>query len=285
MMSLIVKIRRFIYALRHLKPIYRYGGVATFKIETPSYNSILKGKCILVTGGSSGIGYAIAEKCLGVGAKVIITGRNEEKLKLAQQKLKNPNCYYLRWDIAEVDSVRQKLKECYDLSKQPIDILVNNAGVAPIKFFGDVDEEEWQRIYDTNLKGTYFLIQEIVKEWREFKWDGYRKILNISSQGGFVGATYPYRMTKWDIRGLTEGLGKELIKDNIIVNGIAPGIVKTSMQEFSMRQGDNLYTYQNPVQRVCLPEEIAELALFMISDVCNFIIGQTIVCDGGYSLK
>ena len=92
-------------------------------------------------------------------------------------------------------------------------------------------------------------------------------------------------MAKWDIRGLTEGLGRELIRDNIIVNGIAPGIVKTAMQDFSLKQGDNLYTDQNPIRRVCLPEEIAELASFLISDRSNYIIGQTIVCDGGYILK
>ena len=111
------------------------------------------------------------------------------------------------------------------------------------------------------------------------------KILNVSSQGGFVGATYPYRLAKWDIRGLTEGLGKSLIKKGIIVNGIAPGVVKTAMQSFSIEQGDNLYTNQNPLGRVILPEEIAELALFLISDASNAIVGQTIVCDGGYTLK
>ncbi len=92
-------------------------------------------------------------------------------------------------------------------------------------------------------------------------------------------------MVKWDIRGLTEGLGKQLIKDRIIVNGIAPGVVKTAMQSFSLHQGDNLYTNQNLIERVILPDEIAELALFLISDVSNAIVGQTIVCDGGYTLK
>ena len=87
------------------------------------------------------------------------------------------------------------------------------------------------------------------------------------------------------MRGLTEGLGKSLISEKIIVNGIAPGIVKTSMQSFSLQQGENMYTNQNPARRVCLPEEIAELASFLISDSSNFIIGQTIVCDGGYILK
>ena len=164
-------------------------------------------------------------------------------------------------------------------------ITVNNAGIAPKKFFGAVDEDEWEKIYNTNLKGNYFLTQEIVKRWRSISFKDYKKIINISSQGGYVGATYPYRMTKWDVRGLTEGLGKMLIGDHIIVNGIAPGVVKTSMQEFSLDQGDNLFCKQNPLGRVILPEEIAELALFLISDASNSIVGQTIVCDGGYTLK
>lgn len=111
-----------------------------------------------------------------------------------------------------------------------------------------------------------------------------KKIILISSQGGFVGATYPYRLSKWDIVGLTEGLGKQVCKQGILVNGIAPGVVKTEMQQFSLNQGENTYCGQNPIGRVALPEEIAELAAFMISDACNFMVGQTIRVDGGYSL-
>ena len=111
------------------------------------------------------------------------------------------------------------------------------------------------------------------------------KIINISSQGGFVGATYPYRMSKWDIVGLTRGLGLSLIDKNIIVNSIAPGVVRTEMQEHYFRQGDNVYSDENPIKRFAYPEEIAQLAIFMMSDLSNFIVGQTIVCDGGYTLK
>lgn len=284
-MRLINKLSRFIYALRHIKPIYEFGGVSSVTIATPSYSDILEGKCVLVTGGSSGIGYAIAKKCLEVGAVVIITGRNKEKLEKAIHGLNTANCHYIVWDISDIEAIPCKLLSCEELTKQKIDIIINNAGVAPTKFFGSVDEEEWNKIYDNNLKGTYFLCQEITKHWKKTQFKGYKKIINISSQGGFVGASYPYRMTKWDIRGLTEGLGSLLIKDRIIVNGIAPGVVKTSMQSFSLLQGDNLYTNQNPIERVILPEEIAELALFLMSDASNAIVGQTIVCDGGYILK
>ena len=280
-MNILRKLHRFLHSV---KTVYKNGGIVHANISFCTQPELLVGKRILITGGSSGIGYYIAKKALECGANVLITGRNKQKLQEAIHNLSSKNCQCLVWDHSDTSILSDKLKEAITLLGD-IDVVVNNAGIAPTKFFGQVDEYEWNRIYDTNLKGPYFLTQKIVDKWRKKSFSGYKKVLNISSQGGFVGATYPYRMTKWDIRGLTEGLGRELIKDNIIVNGIAPGIVKTAMQEFSLRQGDNLFTDQNPIKRVCLPEEIAELAIFMISDTSNFLVGQTIVCDGGYILK
>lgn len=279
------KLRRLINAIRKLKPIYMHGGISSVNISTPSYNNILEGKNVLITGGSSGIGFAIAKKCAECGAKVLISGRNPSKLEKAVSEIGVDRCKYIVWDLSAIDIVQTKLDECCKLIDGDITVLVNNAGVPPSKFWGDIDEDEWERIYNTNLKGLYFITQEVVKRWSKSPFDHYKKIINISSQGGFVGATYPYRMVKWDIRGLTEGLGKALIKDKIIVNGIAPGVVKTAMQSFALQQGDNLYTNQNPIERLILPEEIAELALFLISDASNAIVGQTIVCDGGFTLK
>ncbi len=276
-------LRRLKIAISGGIEIFKAGGLVRADIKYAQYDNILCGKVVLITGGSSGIGLAIAKKCTTSGATVIITGRNEVKLKEAVATERN--MYYMVWDIQDIDNIPNKLFECRELVGKGVDVLVNNAGIPPTKFFGNIDNCEWEKIYNTNLKGTYFLTQEIVKQWKDTGFSGYKKIINISSQGGYVGATYPYRMVKWDIRGLTEGLGKILISDNVIVNGIAPGVVKTSMQEFSLKQGDNLYTNQNPIQRVCLPEEIAELAVFLIADTSNFIIGQTIVCDGGYTLK
>ena len=115
------------------------------------------------------------------------------------------------------------------------------------------------------------------------KADYYRKIVNIDSQGGFVGATYPYRMTKWDLRGFTQGLGLKMAEYGVLVNGIAPGVVKTEMQRFALLQGDNTFCNQNPLHRVQLPVEVAELAVFLLSDACNFMVGQTILIDGGFA--
>lgn len=283
-MGVVNKLGKIFKALRLAKKFYKAGGCVTANIAYPQYGNILEGRRICVTGGGSGIGLAIAKKFAQCGARVLITGRNEEKLRAAIKEI-GTNGFYIVWDVSNVCLTEKKLCDASKILDGNIDILVNNAGLAPSKFWGDVDEIEWDRIYSTNLKGMFFLTQQLVKEWGKLAFSGYKKVINISSQGGFVGATYPYRMVKWDVRGLTEGLGKALVKDNIIVNGIAPGVVKTSMQDFSLKQGDNLYTNQNPIQRVCLPEEIAELALFLASDASNYIIGQTIVCDGGYTLK
>ena len=265
---------------------YKYGGYSIVHISYPTYGNLLTGKRILVTGGSSGIGLAIAKKCVECGADVLITGRNKEKLEAAVSEIGKDHCVSMAWDISMTDEIENKLDECESILGGEISVLVNNAGIAPSKFWGSVDEEEWDKIYSNNLKGLFFLTQSLTKRWKkQISAYEYRKIVNISSQGGFVGATYPYRMVKWDIRGLTEGLGKTLVKDRIIVNGIAPGVVKTSMQQFSLEQGENLYTDQNPIGRVILPGEIAELAIYLISDAGNAIVGQTIVCDGGYTLK
>lgn len=284
-MRIIHLIRKIRIAIKYAKAGFRDGGIKSVNISYPLYGDILKGKNILITGGGSGIGLAIAKKCVDCGAHVLITGRNQNKLELAVKELGKEHCSSIVWDISSIEDIEHKLEECRIILGGEISVLINNAGIPPAKFWGNVDEEEWNNIYSINLKGLFFLSQAIVKRWNHNPHSNYRKILNISSQGGFVGATYPYRMVKWDIRGLTEGLGKQLIKDRIIVNGIAPGVVKTSMQNFSLHQEDNLYTNQNPLNRVILPEEIAELALFLISDASNAIIGQTIVCDGGYTLR
>lgn len=284
-MRLFSKLKRLSLIIKQAKSIYKYGGCIEANISYCTQSTLLKDKRILITGGSSGIGLSMAIKFISCGANVVITGRNPIKLKEVVSVINSKNCNVIHWDHSRVNVIKVKLEEVKKLLGGDIDVLVNNAGIAPSKFWGNVDEHEWDTIYNTNLKGNYFLTQELVREWKDEIFLGYKKILNISSQGGFVGATYPYRMAKWDLRGLTEGLGKHLIKDRIIVNGIAPGVVKTSMQEFSLLQGNNLYTSQNPSNRICLPEEIAELAAFLISDTCNFIIGQTIVCDGGYVLK
>ncbi|MCE7650697.1 SDR family NAD(P)-dependent oxidoreductase [Vibrio fluvialis] len=280
--------RKFIKFLRKLKRMilflrkcYIDGGVTSVNIAQVNYGGILKDKKILITGGSSGIGFAIAKKAISEGAKVVITGRVQEKLERAKLEINSQNLEIIQWDASDVSIRHEKLEQVEGILNGSIDILVNNAGILLDQNFFTVKEDIWDSTYEVNSKSVYFLCQAVSNKWIKNKHKG--KIINLSSTSGFYGASIPYGMTKWDIAGLTEGLGKKLSEKGIIVNGIAPGRTATAM--LKKEDSNNLYDYKTSAKRYGLPEEIAELATFLMSDASNFIVGQTIVCDGGYILK
>ena len=286
------EIVRMYLMIKSLKKIYKHGGYTTINITSVNYGEILKGKKILLTGGGSGIGLSIAKKCLQEGAMVVITGRNEDKLTKALEVVKNPMLKTLVWDISQVSRIEENIEKSKDLLDGEIDILVNNAGIVIYNDFPNVTEEDWDSTYSINSKGLFFLTQSLCTQWLKQEKSKLKKIINISSRAGFVGATRPYRMSKWDVAGLTQGLGVKLAPHNIIVNGIAPGVVQIDRdgiaphrQPYLRGMKENVYARVNPLERVAIPEEIAELAIFLMSDACNFIVGQTIVCDGGSSIK
>ncbi|MGC6456722.1 MAG: SDR family NAD(P)-dependent oxidoreductase [Coraliomargaritaceae bacterium] len=285
-------LRRFLEWLKKIPFIFssirkswRYGGITTVNLTKVSNGEVLRGKRILVTGGSSGIGLSIAKRFIEERALVAITGRDSAKLQGACRSIGSESLEALVWDISDTSQIGDKLSETEALLGGELDILINNAGILSRDAFPCISSKEWDRVYAVNSKGLFFLTQAISKKWLNSEQQATRKIINISSQGGFVGATYPYRMTKWDIVGLTQGLGAKLAPHGILVNALAPGIIATDMQKRYLQQQDNLFCVENPVRRVALPEEVAELALFIASDCSNFIVGQTIVCDGGYSIK
>lgn len=256
------------------------GGYVVVNVSQLNHGEILKGRKILITGGSSGIGLAIAKKCLSEGAEVVITGRNADKLHAVSEGIGNPLLHTLEWDVSDIGIIQEKLDKVSMIINGRLDVLVNNAGILMPKAFREVTEEIWDKTYSINSKGLFFLSQAICNRWIKETVGG--KIINISSSGGFLAAHYPYRMTKWDIVGFTHGLGLKFYKDGIIVNGIAPGM--TASEIIRVDTDKNAYVDYPPSNRVSLPEEVAELAVFMISDAANNIVGQTIVCDGGYSL-
>lgn len=284
MKSVSAFVRRLSLIIKSIREIFRTGGYCTYNLISVNHGGVLSGKRVLVTGGSTGIGFCIARRYIQEGATVLITGRDQTRLTDAMEISDSAALKSLVWDVRNTSIISRNLSMAKEILGGEIDILINNAGIINGAQFPNVTEDVWDSVYATNSRGLFFLTQSLSKQWIDAGRRG-GKIINISSQGGFVGATYPYRMTKWDVAGLTQGLGIKLAAYGIIVNGIAPGIVATKMQPGIVNHHGNLYCSHNPLGRFALPEEIAELAVFLASDASNFIVGQTIVCDGGYSIK
>lgn len=257
-----------------------------YTIKEPIYipmleGTFLNGKTILITGGGTGIGKAIAEACLRNGATVIIAGRNMERLEKAKAEIIKTTSRNLIFtfiiDIGDVTSFEKTIKDISTLVPNGrIDILVNNAGVDAGGIIPDTNETQYDMTVETNLKGTYFLSQAFAKYLLESKIKG--NILNISSVSGNRPVISPYMYSKWAITGLTKGLAKRLIGYDIVVNGIAPGPTATKMLG---QDGSNLNYNNSPSKRFSDPNEIANLAVFLISDMGRMIIGETVYITGG----
>lgn len=141
--------------IRSFKDICRYGGIRRLNISYLLPDKQLENKVILVSGGGSGISKAIAQACLKHGSKVIIVGRNKEKLQATVDECYNKNLTDIKLveaDISNVNSIRNLISTASSLFEKEVDVIINNAGIQPIKFFPNVTEEEWLQIYDTNLK-------------------------------------------------------------------------------------------------------------------------------------
>lgn len=237
---------------------------------------LLRNKVALITGGTSGIGLAIAESFLKNGCKVIVAGTNEEKCQRIIEKL-GMNTKYLVMDIKKINCHKEYISTATKLFEKNISILVNSAGVNCYSNFFDVTEEEYDNVMDTNLKGTFFFNQNFAKYLIEHNEKGH--ILNVSSSSALRPATGPYPISKWGIKGMTKGLADVLLPYGIIVNAIAPGQTATPM--LHKKEGDNIYNDENILGRYIMPEEIAPLAVFLCSDLGNMIIGDTVYITGG----
>ena len=247
-------------------------------IEVQRESSLLEGKVILITGGSGGIGFAIAKKCLQTGAKVIIAGTNEKKLNEKVKSCNSDNIKSIVLNLSKVSSFEDKIQDaCKLFSDNRIDVLVNSAGVNPAKNFFDIKESDFDVTMNVNVKGTFFMSQAIANYFIENKVKGH--ILNISSSSALRPAWGPYEISKWAIKGFTIGLADTLIKHGIVVNAIGPGPTATPM--LGLKEGDDIDLPNNPSGRFAMPKEIAELAVMLISDAGQLVVGDTLYVTGG----
>ena len=280
-MALKSKIKSIIKFILNNIPARRY----TVEVVNLAPNQLLKGRVALITGGTSGIGYHIAKAFLHSGAAVVITGRDENRLQQAQNSLNEQNMYNDKVFTLVMDSKKvASFEDCFYLALKKIeakgyskiDILVNNAGVSgqTVPF---VAEEDYDNVMDTNLKGMFFISQFFGRYLKENKIEG--NILNIGSASSVRPANSPYILSKWGVRSLTLGLAKSLLPYGITVNGIAPGPTATPML-----LGKNLKHIENkanPLGRYALPEEIANMAVILVSKMGKTIIGDMVYMTGG----
>ena len=223
---------------------------------------------------------AIAEAFVKSGCNVIITGRSKGRLDNAVSKLSRYNTKTVGFvlDNTNVASFGLVFTQMQDaVNGQPIDILVNNAGVN-FKGMPYTTEEEYDSVLDTNLKGTFFLSQVFGKYMVDNGIKG--NILNVASASSLRPANSAYTLSKWGIRGLTLGLAKALAKDGITVNGIAPGPTATPML-MKDNQNDNMVLERLPLGRYIMPEEVANMAVILVSSMGRAIMGDIIYMTGG----
>lgn len=248
-------------------------------IPTPvNPTELLKNRVALITGGSSGIGLAIAESFLKSGAKVIIAGTSNEKLLKCLEKLGGVQTSSIVIDVLNVESLSEKVRLAAAIfPENRIDILVNSAGVVSHSDFLDMSGQEYDSIMDINAKGTFFMSQAVAKYMIENRIKGH--ILNVTSSSALRPAWTPYQMSKWAVRGLTLGMADRLLPYGIVVNAIAPGPTATPM--LGRNEGDSIYHPNTPAKRYAMPSEIAALATFMVSDMGDMIVGDTFYMTGG----
>lgn len=245
--------------------------------------SILRGKRIVITGGGSGLGHAMAKKFIFEGADVVISGRNEAKLKKAAEEL-GLRCQYIVADVCDVEHSADFL----DQAKQAlggIDCLVSNAGVSLHEGnYQNVTVEGFDRQFDTKFRAGYFLGKAFL-EMKTKESSNNAELLYISSETGDQVYDIPYGMTNAALNSAVGAFSRRVYKNGIRVNAIAPGVTLTDMtKEYAEANDGNMYR-DCASGRTFLPEEVAEIACFLLSDASKCISGEIIHCNAGNHLK
>jgi NAD(P)-dependent dehydrogenase (short-subunit alcohol dehydrogenase family) len=243
-----------------------------------------KRKLAIVTGGGSGLGYAIAEKFVQKGIQVIIAGRNKERLDNAQQKL-GDLCHAISCDVTDLSSIPVFVQDVIERYGQ-IDILVNNAGANMKKEFTEVTDEEFQRIILTNLTSVFSMSREVTKNMLQHKSGC---IINISSMAAQYGIpkVIAYSASKTAIDGMTRAMAVELSSKGIRVNAIAPGFIYSEMTAKALDDDPERKAKvfgRTPMGIMGQPADIGEAAYFLSSDAAKFITGIVLPVDGGNSI-
>lgn len=236
-----------------------------------------KDKTIIVTGGTRGIGKAIAQMVVSRGGKVIITGTKEKVDDLPE------NFIYQHLDFLKDETIEKFIGYIDSLGR--VDVLVNNAGINIIESIDELKTESWNKIMQVNLTGPMLLMRAVSRIMKKQK-SGH--ILNISSIWGVIAKEKrgAYASSKTGIKGLTRAASLDLAPYNILVNALSPGFTMTELTQSTLSQQEiEELAEQVPMKRFADVGEMASVAVFLCSELNTYLTGQTIIVDGGFVIQ
>ena len=247
----------------------------------------LEDKVAIITGGGSGIGRGITLSFIREGAKVVVADWSEEggKETVSLVEKEGGEVLFVKTDVSKHEDIDKMVETCLNTFGR-VDILVNNAGIVKIAPLHETPEEDWDAVLDVNLKGVFLGSKRVIPEMLKI---GQGKIISIASIAGLVGfdQTGPYCASKGGIIALTREMALEYAKNKINVNCIAPGVIRTAMtkemlEDENQRKG---FEAETVYPRLGEPEDIAHMAVYLASSESDFVTGQTLTVDGGWTIK
>lgn len=243
---------------------------------------MLKGKNAIVTGASRGIGRAIALKFAELGANVVLNYRsdvNSVNEVIKEIESKGVKAVAIQGDVSSFEDAKKIINESIE-KLGSVDILVNNAGITKDSLIMRMKEEEFDKVIEVNLKGVFNCVKHAVPVMMKQRSG---RIINISSVVGLSGnaGQANYAAAKAGIIGLTKSIAKEIASRGVTVNAIAPGFIQTDMTDVLSDKVKETITDNIPLKRLGSPEDIADTAAFLASDMASYITGQVISVDGG----
>ena len=247
--------------------------------ERMSDTGELSGKVAVVTGGTRGIGRAIADALAAAGARVAVIGRDESRARAAASELAGSGHAGFACDVADEKAVEGMIKAVEE-QVGPIDILVNNAGVTEDNLLMRMTADAWDRVVDTNLKAAFISSRTVAKGMIRRRSG---RIINITSVVGIIGnkGQANYAASKAGLIGLTKSVAKELASRNVLCNAVAPGFIETEMTAELGEQAREALQAQIALGRLGQPSDIAAVVRFLAGPGASYITGQVIVVDGG----
>ena len=238
----------------------------------------LKGKNIIVTGASGGIGHSIIEKLNNAGANIIASGTRIEKLDELRDKFKNVKT--LKFDISQSEKIEEFIENATKELGGVLDCIVNNAGITQDNLAIRMSLKEWQKVIDINLTSTFYLCKYSLKKMLKNKFG---RIINITSIVGHTGnlGQSNYSASKAGIIAMSKSLAIEYAKKNININCISPGFIKTDMTDNIDEKMKSILMTKIPMNKLGNSEDVADSVIFLASNLSSYITGETIHVNGG----